>query len=41
MSLAQRLAWLEVLSTLGILSVETLASLPPEGREKSNTSSQC
>jgi len=31
MSLAQRLAWLEVLSTLGILSVVTLASLPPEG----------
>src|SRR5881628_3577021 len=31
MSLAQRLAWLEVVSTLAILSVVMVASVPPEG----------
>ena len=31
MSLAQRLAWLEVVSTLGILGAVTVGSLPPAG----------
>src|ERR1043166_2124400 len=31
MSLAQRLAWLEVVSTLAILSAVMVASMPPEG----------
>src|SRR5256885_7058599 len=31
MSLAQRLAWLEVVSTLAILSAVMLTSVPPEG----------